>query len=209
MASPLGTSSPFLHSANPPRLLVAAGLVIFFGGLAVIVGTSRGTTNHQPHAPKAAAQAPTIKPKRVHSRPALVRVPVTGVVAYDPEGDGSENDGDARLATDGNPATAWKSEHYRSTFFKSGVGLVVDAGHPVRAKRLIVETDTPGFQVQVRVGASAKGPFTTVSKSQITSPTTSLALRSRSSRYLMLWITSMPETGGAAAVNEITVTAGR
>jgi hypothetical protein len=209
MARLLRTRSPLLRSANRPRLLAAAGLVILFGGLGVIVGTSKGTGKRQPPVPKATAQAPTIKPKPVrrHSRLALVRVPVTGVGAYDPEGDGSENDGDARLATDGNPASAWKSEHYRSAFSKSGVGLVVDAGRPVTAKRLIVATETPGFRVQVRVGESAKGPFTTVSKSKITSPTTTLALRSRRTRYLMLWITSMPQTG-VAAVNEITVTAG-
>jgi putative peptidoglycan lipid II flippase len=209
MAHLLRTRSPLLRSANRPRLLAAAGLLILFGGLGAIVGTSRGTVKRHLHAPTATAQAPAIHPTPVrrHSRPALVRVPVTAVGAYDPEGDGSENDGDARLATDGNPASAWKSEHYRSAFSKSGVGLVVDAGRPVIAKRVIVATETPGFQVQVRVGESAKGPFTAVSTSKVTSPTTTLALRSRKTRYLMLWITSMPQTG-VAAVNEITVAAG-
>ena len=35
-----------------------------------------------------------------------------GVAAYDPEGDGHENNGEVPLATDGNPATAWQTEHY-------------------------------------------------------------------------------------------------
>ena len=83
---------------------------------------------------------------------------MTGVGAYDPEGDRSENGGDARLATDGNAKTAWKTEHYRSTFGKSGVGLVLDAGRPVKASRVVVTTETPGYAAQVQVGNSADRP---------------------------------------------------
>ena len=83
---------------------------------------------------------------------------MTGVGAYDPDGDRSENGGDAPLATDGNPATAWKSERYRSTFRKTGVGLVVDAGRPVKASRVVVTTETPGYDAEIRVGDSPTGP---------------------------------------------------
>ena len=100
--------------------------------------------------------------------PARVKVVVTGVGAYDPEGDRSENGGDAHLATDGIPTTAWKTEHYRTTFHKSGVGLVVDAGKPVKATRVVVTTDTPGYAARVQVGNSATGPFTDVSGSKTT-----------------------------------------
>ena len=94
---------------------------------------------------------PGVKP------PAATRIVVTGVGAYDPEGDQSENGGDARLATDGNATTAWKTEHYRTTFRKSGVGLVLDAGRPVKASRVVVTTETPGFAAQVQVGNSPTG----------------------------------------------------
>ena len=93
---------------------------------------------------------------------------MTGVGAYDPEGDKSENGGDAHLATDGNAKTAWKTEHYRSTFGKSGVGLVLDAGRPVKASRVVVTTETPGYAAQVQVGNSATGPFSPVSGSKKT-----------------------------------------
>ena len=117
---------------------------------------------------------------------------MTGVGAYDPDGDRSENDGDAVLATDGNPATAWKSERYRSTFRKSGVGLVVDAGRPVKASRVVVTTETPGYDAQVQVGDSPTGPFIAVSGSKKTAHRTAFVLEPRRGRYLMLWITSMP-----------------
>ena len=140
-------------------------------------------------------------------RAVRVRVVVSGVGAYDPEGDRSENGGDAHFATDGIPTTAWRSEHYRTTFHKSGVGLVVDAGKPVKATRVVVTTDTPGYAARVQAGNSATGPFTDVSASKTTTARTVYALKPRRARYLVLWITSMP-AGGVASVNEIVVTAG-
>ena len=128
--------------------------------------------------------------------------------AYDPEGDKSENGGDARLATDGIATTAWKSEHYRSTFSKSGVGLVLDAGKPVRPAKLTLSTETPGYNAQVQVGSSPTGPFTPVSASKQVTGRTVFALKPRRGRYLVVWITSMP-AGGEAAVNEVAVTARR
>ena len=138
-------------------------------------------------------------------RPAVEDCRATGVGAYDPEGDRSENDGDARLATDGNRATAWKSERYRSSFTKSGVGLVLDAGtarqglagHRGRPR-------APATTAQVRVGDVGDKAVRHRLGAKTTTPRTIFALRPRSGRYLMLWITSMPASG-TAAVNEITV----
>jgi hypothetical protein len=180
-------------------------LIAFLGGMSMIVVKTGGKEGGQP---QASAVVTTTAPmsKRVSTPPPAVEIAVTGVGAYDPEGDRSENDGDAGLATDGNRATAWKSERYRSTFTKTGVGLVVDAGRPVRVSRVTVVTESPGYEAHVRVGASAEGPFVTVSGAKTLAPRTTFAVRPRTGRYLMLWITSMPATG-TAAVNEITATA--
>ena len=150
----------------------------------------------------------TTPPAPPPTEPIEVPVAVTGVGAFDPEGDQSENDSDAALATDGELATAWKSERYRRSFVKTGVGLVLDAARPVKANRVVVATKTPGYTAEVRVGSSPEGPFVTVSKEQATRARTTFVLRPRTGRYLMLWITSMPD-GGIAAVNEITVRAAR
>ena len=194
-------------SASPglSRLLALAGLIALLGGMLVIVLASAGTDGSTSSAP--VVTEATSKPKPKPTRPVAVRISVTGVGAYDPDGDRYENGGDAPLATDGNPATAWKSERYRSTFRKSGVGLVVDAGRPVKASRAVVTTETPGYTAEIQVGDSPTGPFVAVSKEQATGKRTAFALKPRSGRYLMVWITSMPSTG-AAAVNEIAVTAG-
>jgi hypothetical protein len=206
-------SSPSIRRVNRPavyqrRILAAIGLVALFGGILVVVQTSGERSEERPATPATATPAPKPKPVKKRTAPAAVKVIVTGVGAYDPDGDRSENGGDARLATDGIAATAWKTEHYRSTFNKPGVGLVLDAGKPVRPARLTVSTETPGFNAQVQVGSSPEGPFTPVSGSKQVTGRTVFTLRPRRARYLVVWITSMP-SGGVAAVNEVAVTARR
>ena len=153
----------------PGRLLAAMGLVALLGGMAVVVLASRDGQQRAgglARDGRAAATRPKPKPK---PRPAApVKIVVSGVGAYDPEGDRSENNSAAGLATDGIASTAWKTEHYRSTFHKAGVGLVLDAGRPVRAARVVVTTETPGYNAQVHVGNSESGPFVAASPSKRT-----------------------------------------
>ena len=92
---------------------------------------------------------------------------LSGVGAYDPDGGDGEHDDLAGLATDGNPATFWRTSTYRSQLsaFKSGVGLVLEAsGTP---KQIAVTTDTPGFTAEIRAGDSPQGPFETVSEGKV------------------------------------------
>jgi hypothetical protein len=178
--------------------------VVLLGGFAVIVLSGRADDEGQPSTVPVSTTPVVTTPGPTPANPKRVRIPVKGIGAYDPDGDRSENDSAAPLAADGILATAWKSERYRRSFTKSGVGLVLDAGRPVRATRVVVATETPGYSADVRVGSSPAGPFVAVSKVQSLKARTTFALTPRSGRYVMLWITSMPEEG-AAAVNEITV----
>jgi hypothetical protein len=144
--------------------------------------------------------------------------PATGSVQlrvagpYDPPpGDGVEDNGRLSLATDGNPATAWATEWYATPQFgslKSGVGLVVDAGKPVRLRSLTVQSDTPGFTAVVKAGSSAHGPFSAVSQQQTVGRTTTFSLDVPSPQeYYMLWVTMLPGDSGPhfhADVNELT-----
>jgi len=181
---------------------------VLLGGFAAIVFSGRPSDDAAretlPVATTPSANAPTPTPPK--PKPKRVRIPVKGIGAYDPDGDRAENDSAAPLATDGVLPTAWKSERYRRSFAKTGVGLVLDAGRPVTANRVVIATETPGFTAAVRVGSSPTGPFVSVSKEQSVKARTTFALRPQSGRYVMLWITSMPE-GGAVAVNELTVSA--
>ncbi len=84
--------------------------------------------------------------------------------------------------------------------------LSTDAGQPVEATRVVVSTETPGYMADARVGSSPTGPFVSISNEQSVRAKTTFVLEPRSGRYVLLWITSMPEEG-AATVNEITVSA--
>lgn len=135
----------------------------------------------------------------------IVRLPVTGVTAIDPEGrDGGENSADARLAADGSDATAWRtSQYFGSADFaglKDGVGLVLDLG----AQRELTS-------VEVRVGDAPTSLSVYTSSTRKSAPRSPVGMRlvaSRRnvtgavkmdledqvlSRYVVVWLRRVPE----------------
>jgi serine/threonine-protein kinase len=134
-------------------------------------------------------------------------VSVQGVASYDPFGnDHVEDPQDVGKATDGSQATYWQSEHYTNSNFgnlKSGVGLVLDAGAPVRLKSLTVSSTTPGYRAVVKSGDSSSGPFATDSAEQTGSATTTFTLEGNEARYYLIWLTNLgPED--QVRINEVT-----
>jgi eukaryotic-like serine/threonine-protein kinase len=76
------------------------------------------------------------------------------ITAYDPDGDGTENDGDAVLAlADGDPGTSWGTVCYADRYLggKRGVGLVVTFDGPLRQA---VQVDLLNAPYQVSFFAS-------------------------------------------------------
>jgi eukaryotic-like serine/threonine-protein kinase len=132
--------------------------------------------------------------------PANVRLTASG--AYDPEGTGGEHDSEVPLATDGNPATFWRTERY-DDFTKSGVGIVVAANRAVALDKLTVTTDTPGFPARIRASNSGTSGFVDVSDERTTSPTTTFDLdtKDKAYRYYLVWL-KLPD-GGVGHVNEV------
>ena len=134
-------------------------------------------------------------------------IALSGVSGYDPQGTGGEHDGDAHLATDGDPRTHWNTEHYSTQDFgglKDGVGLVVSASSAAAAKTLTVTTDTPGFKAKILAGDSATSDFGDDSEVKTVERSTTFDLRGVNARYYVVWITLLPPSGGAADVNEVT-----
>jgi serine/threonine-protein kinase len=133
-------------------------------------------------------------------------IPVHAVASYDPYGDnGTESPDLVGLATDGNPSTAWETEDYhdRLSSIKPGVGIVVDAGHPVELGSVTVTSDTPGFAARIKAGDSAEGPFRKVSSSQTVGASTTFSLQdSSAAQYYLVWITDAAP--GRTDINEIT-----
>jgi serine/threonine-protein kinase len=84
------------------------------------------------------------------------KVEITDASAYDPQGDGEEDDETVGFAIDGNPtSTAWSTEHYDTPTFAGtktgpdpGVGLYVDT-EPAKPTAMIVRSPTPGWDAQI------------------------------------------------------------
>ncbi|MBA2460653.1 MAG: serine/threonine protein kinase [Actinobacteria bacterium] len=139
-----------------------------------------------------------------NDRAADAPVRLQGVGAFDPPpGDSSEHDDEAGLATDGDPATFWRTENYRAPLDligKDGVGLVLDSGSKTGLSRITVTTDTPGFTAEIKAGDSPRGPFETVGGARTAGETAAWQLDGPEARYYLVWIT---ELDGVAHVNEV------
>jgi eukaryotic-like serine/threonine-protein kinase len=152
-------------------LLVAAAAfaaVFLLGGAGHHSGTSGG--------------APSGKPVRLH-----------GLAGYDPQGDGVEGNAVAADATDGSTLTSWSTETYRGPDFaglKTGVGLVLTAGGPMKLAHLTLTTPTPGFTAEIQAGDSPSGGFTADSPPQTVDGTTkTFDLDGTTATYYVIWIT--------------------
>jgi serine/threonine-protein kinase len=152
--------------------LIVAGAtfaaVFLLGGAAHHGGTSSGGS--------------TGKPVQLH-----------GLAGYDPQGDGVEGNAVAGQATDGSTLTSWSTETYNGPDFaglKTGVGLVLAAGGPVKLAHLTLTTPTPGFTAEIQAGDSPTGGFTADSSPQKVDGTTkTFDLDGKTATYYVIWIT--------------------
>lgn len=179
-------------------------LLLALGGAVVLGLRHDGSTGSLAPAPVPAARPAAPKPGPTPT-PRARFVKLTAAGAYDPEGDGRERDEEAPLAVDGQETTSWRTERY-SRFFKTGVGLVLDAGRRVRVTQVVVDTPTPGIRAEIRLGSTREGPFARVSASKILTARTVFPVARRGGRYVVVWITALPP-GSAGEVSEVRVRA--
>lgn len=194
--------------SSAPRLLAALALGAFLASLGVAVALGLGGGESDAVRTPVARAATTASPKKPKPKPKPKLAPfvrLTAVGAFDPEGDGHERDEEAPLAVDGRADTLWRTEHY-SSFFKSGVGLVLDMGRPARVERVLVDSPTTGASAQIQLGDSPQGPFRAVTPSRPLTTRTSFAVPRRTGRYVVVWVVGMPQDS-AAEVAEVRVRA--
>jgi eukaryotic-like serine/threonine-protein kinase len=134
-------------------------------------------------------------------------VQVQASATYGPLGDGTENDGEASLATDGDPTTYWSTEGYDDfAATKEGVGLVLDTGGAL-VSSLTAQTSLPGWTAEIRTADDPAGPFErVVGEAQQVDAETTWELSDGSGRYLAIWITALAAEDGRdhARVDEVT-----
>ena len=183
------------------RILAAGALAVLLLALGWAVANGLDEDDAASQAPATRETAVTTTRPKPTTRPvARARfVKLTAAGAFDPEGDGHERDEEASLAVDGNRTTFWRTERY-SRFFKTGVGLVLDAGRAVRVRQVVVDSATPGVRAEIRIGSSPTGPFTRVSPAKTLTARTTFPVAGRTGRYVVVWVTGLPpESAGEVA----------
>jgi putative peptidoglycan lipid II flippase len=185
--------------------VIVAGVLIVFG-----LGGSRDAQNAQP----------SDRPRASSSSAANPPVRITAVRDLDPPsqgGNGEEHAGEARLAVDGDASTAWTTQSYfdgpRLAPFKQGVGLVLDLGSETKVRSLTATLGGSGydFEVYAAPGASRAPADITgldmVARKQGAGGETRVGLKPVTTRYLVLWLTALPDVGGTfrGSVEEVVV----
>lgn len=205
---------------NPPRrwLQVLVGLVAItlFGSLIAVAVNGGGKAEPDPPHRSSSNAAPA-GPKKLA---------IANVTDFDPESDGGNGEElakDVAKAWDGRPGTAWTTMRYQNNpklgGLKPGVGLVVDLGKPVDVGRVVVILQGKPTAVQLRVPAKDPGgatppmdaadSWTIVARNDAAPESlTLMPAKVAKTRYLLLYLTSLPNVGGSnyrAAIAEIEV----
>ena len=116
--------------------------------------------------------------------------------AFDPIGGDGENGADATLATDDDPASAWRTEGYDSRPFgglKDGVGIYAHLGRPRELDELVVDSGSQGWSAQVYVAdepaSGLDGWGTPVAQVDGADGAATVDLGDARGSYVLLWIT--------------------
>jgi serine/threonine protein kinase len=175
-------------------------LILLLGGLAVLAGILAGVFAFT----DPGGELSGLVGKKKKSTASEVAGPVrfTSASAFDPYGDNSEHGDRAREAIDGNPATAWNTEHYSGGLNKPGVGLVLDLAAAKRLSMLVVRSGTPGFTAKIESGSSQTGPFNTVSGPREIGGNTTFSLDGDAAQFYVVWITDLGPNS-SVEINEV------
>ena len=186
-------------------LLLVLGVVFAFG-----LGRGPGSPDANPSPTRAPSSA----------APASVKLPIAGVTDFDPQGDPPEENPDlAQLAVDGKPATAWQTLTYRGNprlgGLKSGVGLLVDLGKPVKVGQVKLTLLGSGTSLDLlaapddtEAAPTSTDGLTTVASAQDAGTSVTLEPKKQpTTRWLVVWLTSLPAAPGGfkGQVAEISV----
>jgi tRNA A-37 threonylcarbamoyl transferase component Bud32 len=124
--------------------------------------------------------------------------------AYDPLGDGEEHDEDASNAVDGDNATVWQTDRYRSANLgglKNGVGFVLTLDSPEQARQLNLNLTAAGADLSVLATDNSAIPGTIEGWQELATvpdadQQVSVKLTGGPQRHYLLWFTDLPPAGG-------------
>jgi len=189
-------------------LVAAMGLLLLAIGIgSAVVLNQRDATPATPGTQSSAggqsSTAPTAGPYEL-----------VGARAFDPQGDppNDENNGQAKLAIDGNPKTRWTTVRYignpKLGGLKDGVGLIVDLGKPVEVNQVGLLLSGTGTNLEIRVPKDNPAKVTkpsmksanrwrTVGKQAKAGSSATVRLEDPvTTRFVLVYLTSVPKVGG-------------
>lgn len=114
--------------------------------------------------------------------------------AFDPAGDGRENDDDLAQMVDGDPSTAWRTEvYFRPDFggLKDGVGVIVDLGEERQVAGGSLTTMLPGVTARLYVAEEPAGSvdeWSTLGDPTVLEETTTIRGEPTRARYVLVWL---------------------
>ena len=141
---------------------------------------------------------------------------IVGVTDFDPEednGNGEENAERVPLAYDGDENTAWRTvTYYNKSLDKPGVGLLVDLGAPRSIGEITLDLVGNGTDLQVLTSNEpGTNPNDFDLMAQATEAGETVTLKNpnpNSSRYVLVWMTGLPQVDGGwrGGIRELTIT---
>lgn len=171
-------------------------LLLLLGAAAVAVGLVVGRL--ELGGPLGVRPAQPSPPRQRVAEP----IAIVAATPHDPPpGGGDEHDGEAPLAVDGDPATAWLTEGYESPDLggiKDGVGLVLDLGGTREVTEVSLVTPNPGWTFELRPfedgegGPSLRG--TGGEASWTAEGETTVTIEPTEMSAVMIWITELTPT---------------
>ena len=187
-------------------LLVLAVLLIAAGIISAIVADQRLSGAPESNASSAQSGTPERSPAQ------LKKLTIAQARDFDPQGeDKTENPDEVPLAYDGDPATRWRTVQYfgnpKLGNIKRGVGLVLDLETPQPVRSVHLTLSGTGTSVEFRVPetdpaqtmqppmSSDKRWRTVAAESNAGQSATLTAKQDVTTRYVLVYLTSLPKEG--------------
>ncbi len=175
----------------PPWIIAATAALVCFAAAGLVAWMQIGGGSSTPRAHAAAPAKPA----------ALAAVHVVSATPFAGGGGSADHPEEAALAIDGDPSTAWYTQHYATSSFgglRSGSGLVLDLGTAVDVKRLAIQLAVSGTTVAVYAGNDESSLLSAKTIGSVESAPSTWVLRpGTAARYWLIWFTRLAPSDGA------------
>jgi eukaryotic-like serine/threonine-protein kinase len=195
---------------HPVRWL--ASLALLGGLVALVLALAAGHTHRGTGVSPNVARKPGLTP---------VALEQTSASSYNPFGTEPEHPAQVADVVDGDPNTAWSTEHYLNDTMgaKPGTGIYLDAAPGLQARAIEIQTPTPGasaaiyasndFDSSLPFGApetlAQRGWVQLAAARTIGGQTTIPLAAAIRYRYYLVWIVKLPPGSEVAEISELTL----